>query len=158
MNIEMQVIRNRTILAKCTFGQWFVPDEESPSGRRHFCHTLEDKIREVPGMPVSSWKVYGMTAIPSGRYRLTLEDSPHFGKGTITLNKVEGFDYVRVHSVGSVEDTDGCIGVGDLPDRERGTLSGGLSRGVKKALEDEVRKYIEAGHQVWLTLNNPNII
>lgn len=158
MIIEMSVLRNRTLRNRDTFGQWMVPDTTSTTGRRHFCHTLEDAVRENPGMPVSSWKKKHITAIPSGRYRLGLEDSPKFGKDTITVYNVEGFDEIRVHSVGSVEDTDGCIGVGDLPDRERGTLSGGISRGVLKDLKALVKKYIDQGDEVWLTVNNPNLI
>jgi hypothetical protein len=35
----------------------------------------EDEIREIPGRPVAEWKVHGKTAIPAGRYRITLEAS-----------------------------------------------------------------------------------
>ena len=36
------------------------------------CLTLEDEIRERPGVPVSVWKVPGQTAIPAGRYSISL--------------------------------------------------------------------------------------
>lgn len=158
MIIEMSVVRNRTLRGRDTFGQWMVPDTTSTTGRRAYCYTLEDAVREVPGMPVSSWKKKHITAIPSGRYRLALEDSPKFGPDTPTLLNVEGYDEIRVHSVGTVEDTDGCIGVGDLPDRERGTLSGGISRGVLKSLKALIKRYIDQGDEVWLSVNNPNTI
>ena len=46
-------------------------------------YTLEDEIREVPGMPVGNWKIKGATAIPAGNYRVTLEDSPRHGPTTL---------------------------------------------------------------------------
>lgn len=151
MQIEMEVRRQRTVLGKATFGEWLIQG-------RHECYTLEDKVREVPGMPVASWKIYKATAIPSGRFRLELIDSPHFGPGTISLIAVPGFDDVRVHSVATVDDTDGCIGVGDTPDKENGTMSGGIRHHVLENLKYKIKTYIDAGHEVWLTVNNPNTI
>lgn len=150
MIINMSVDRQRTILGKATFGEWKIDGKT-------FCRTLEDKIREVPGMPVASWKVKGATAIPSGLYRLTLEDSPHFGKDTITVNAVPGFDHIRVHSVRTVDDTEGCIGVGDTPDTINGTMSGGIAHHVLADLKSVVKQYIDGGDQVWLTINNPPV-
>ena len=149
MDIEMYVKRQRTLYGRVTFGQWFI-------GAQHECYTLEDKVREVPGMPVASWKINKRTAIPSGRYRLTLEDSSRFGPGTITVNNVPGFSKIRVHSVVTEEDTDGCIGVGDTPNREQGSMSGGIAHGVLKRLKEKVTSYIDAGDVVWLNVNNPN--
>jgi hypothetical protein len=45
---------------------------------KYECVTLEDKVREIPGVPVSQWKVYGKTAIPVGRYKVILSMSGRF--------------------------------------------------------------------------------
>lgn len=75
----------------------------------YVCDTLEDVVREVPGRPVSEWKLPGITAIPSGTYEVVLEDSPRFGPDTITLRNVQGFLFIRGHGGNKSEDTDGCI-------------------------------------------------
>jgi len=81
--------------------------------------SLEDTVRK-PGEA----KVPGQTALPAGRYRVTLENSPRFGPDTLTLtgfvngslSKVPGTTAthtgVRVHGGNLVTDTDGCPLVG----------------------------------------------
>ena len=72
-------------------------------------HTLEDEVREIEGQPVSAWKIHGKTAIPSGEYIVSLEDSPRFGTDTLTLHDVPGFQYIRMHAGNTSADTEGCI-------------------------------------------------
>ena len=74
----------------------------------HLVFTLEDTVREITGKPVESWKVPGATAIPAGRYRVTLENSARFGAETLTLNDVPGFTSIRMHAGNTVVDTAGC--------------------------------------------------
>jgi len=54
-----------------TFGTLFVDEVME-------CLTLEDEIRERPGVPVSEWKVPGQTAIPARRYSIRLTMSRRF--------------------------------------------------------------------------------
>lgn len=68
------------------------------------CFTLEDMVRRV--------KILGETAIPAGTYKVTFEDSPKFGPGTITLHNVHGYTDVRAHGGNTIKDTKGCILVG----------------------------------------------
>lgn len=75
---------------------------------RHVCYTLEDVVREVPSMPVASWKIKGATAIPAGHYKVTLEHSTRFGADTLTINNVDGFDAIRMHGGNTEADTEGC--------------------------------------------------
>lgn len=143
------VLRRSPTVNEATFGQWFIDGSFE-------CYTLEDAIREVAGKPVEEWKIPGQTAIPAGRYRLTLEHSPRFGPDTITVHKVPGFVGVRVHGGNDVDDSEGCPLVGDRIDKAAGTISGAASRGVLKRLKEKIRKAIEAGEEVWLTVENPS--
>src|SRR4051812_46901688 len=77
-----------------------------------FCYTVEDQVREIVGEPVRTWKVEGATAIPAGRYWVTLEKSARFGADTITINRVEGFTAIRMHAGNDEDDTEGCVVVG----------------------------------------------
>lgn len=102
MNIK--ILRARKLPTR-TIGQLYINDEL-------FCFTLEDVVREVAGQPVEKWKIKNETAIPVGRYKITMENSPRFGPDTITVNNVVGFSGVRVHSGNNENDTEGCIIVG----------------------------------------------
>lgn len=101
--------------------------------------TLEDKVREKPGVPVQSWKVHGETAIPTGIYRVELEDSPRFGPDTPTLRNVPGFSYIRIHAGNTEKDTEGCIIVG-YKVREDGIIIPGTSKPAVNDLKALIRR------------------
>lgn len=117
------------------------------------CYTLEDTVREVPGIPVGNWKVRGSTAIPAGEYRVTLEDSPRFGPGTLTVNGVSGFTGVRMHAGNSSDDTEGCplLGMEVRGDR----IVGGTSRPAVALIKRIVREALDRKEQVTLIISNP---
>jgi len=144
--MELRLERQPSYKA-ATFGSLLIDGE-------WFCHTLEDMIREVPGESVASWKVKGHTAIPAGRYRVTLEHSPRFGPDTITVNDVPGFAAIRMHGGNDVDDTEGCPLVGSMIDRETGRISGAKSAGVLDALKVRIHQGLEAG-EVWIDVVNP---
>lgn len=125
---------------------------EAEDGHR-LCYTLEDTVREVPGKPVESWKVYGKTAIPAGEYRLTLENSQKFGPDTLTVNAVPGFSGVRMHSGNTEEDTEGCplLGMQVTPSG----IMGGTSRPAVALVKELVRQAISEGRTVTLKVVNP---
>jgi len=117
------------------------------------CFSLEDEIREVVGQPVGNWKIKGATAIPAGLYRVTLEDSPRFGPGTLTINGVPGFSGVRMHGGNTAEDTEGCPLLG-LRVTET-TIVGGTSRPAVALVQQRVRAALASGQQVWIDICNP---
>jgi hypothetical protein len=109
---------------------------------------LEDPVREVPGQPVSQWKVYGRTAIPAGRYKVELTMSNRFKKILPLLIDVPGFSGVRIHAGNTTADTEGCLLVGH--DR----LAKSIARS-QLALADIMTKMNEAqrkGETIWLEL------
>ena len=74
------------------------------------CATLEDVVRP------EGEKVYGKTAIPAGRYRLTITLSNRFKAPMPLVCGVPGFEGVRIHPGNTAEQTDGCILVGTVSD------------------------------------------
>lgn len=130
-----------------TFGNLFIDE-------KWFSHTLEDEIREIVGQPVEQWKIHGKTAIPAGRYPITLEYSPKFGPDTITVHDVDGFVGVRVHGGNTVADTEGCPLVGSMIDREACRISGAQAAGVLRDLKAKIRAGLNRG-DVWLDVVNP---
>lgn len=68
----------------------------------HFCHVLEDTLRP------RGVKVAGVTAIPAGLYRVTLEKSPKFKRIMPTILRVPNFEGIRIHGGNRPEDTEGC--------------------------------------------------
>lgn len=92
-----------------TVGQLF---EETEHGVLPICYTLEDKVRQVEGQPVSSWKVQNETAIPTGSYKVSITFSNRFQSKLPLLHDVDGFTGIRIHSGNSSKNTEGCLLVG----------------------------------------------
>mgnify|MGYP001594946235 CR=1 FL=1 len=133
------------------------PGEVMISGQR-ICYSLEDELRELPGVPVAQWKVKGKTAIPAGHYNLRLVDSPRFGKDTLALVPAPGADCgfaeLRVHGGNDEDDTEGCPLMGaelDADDR----IPGGKSQPGLKALRAAVVPALKAGEEVVWDVRNP---
>lgn len=114
-----------------------------------FCFTLEDRIREQPGQSVYKWKVRGATAIPSGRYEITLQLSPKFGPDTLTILNVLGFQYIRLHAGNDEHDTEGCVLVGDQLTE---SLSLAKSRPALERLKSLVKEARGRGERVWIDI------
>lgn len=111
----------RRIARKSTYTiGWLYIDGEK------FCDTIEDTDRGLnQSLPVSvnkAKKKAGVTAIPAGRYRITLNiQSPKFKdraayafcKGYLPrLINVPAFEGVLIHIGNTPKDTEGCILVG----------------------------------------------
>ena len=92
-----------------------------------FCNTLEDKDRGLSQTmtleEINKIKVYGETAIPTGRYEVRMDIvSPkyngvkwykdNFGGRMPRLESVKGFSGILIHSGNTALDSNGCILVG----------------------------------------------
>jgi len=117
------------------------------------CWTLEDVIREQPGVPVSLWKVKGSTAIPAGEYRVTLEPSARFGPDTLTINDVPGFSYIRMHAGNTSADTEGCPLLGMMV--QNGQIVGGTSKPAVALVKSRVMGAMMDGEEVHIEVLNP---
>lgn len=80
------------------------------------CDMLEDQIRELPQQAsespdqwVARWKISGATAIPAGRYQITLDYSARFKRLMPHIVNVPGFDGIRLHSGQTAAQTEGCL-------------------------------------------------
>lgn len=103
---------------------------------QHFCFTVEDKVRPQ--------KIKGMTAIPAGRYKVTMTFSNRFKKVLPLLVDVPNFEGVRIHSGNTAEDTEGCIIVGKV----RTSNGVGLSRDAMAELMPMLRDASVDGEKI----------
>lgn len=83
---------------------------------KYVCDVLEDKDRGLSDSmtieEIKKKKVYGETAIPTGKYKVVLDYSPKFKKILPHVLDVKGFEGIRIHSGNDKEDTFGCLLVG----------------------------------------------
>lgn len=73
------------------------------------CYTLEPQWRDLK----REKKVMGQTAIPEGTYRIRMSPSQKFHRMMPYLMEVPNFTGVMIHPGNRVEDTEGCILVGE---------------------------------------------
>jgi|SRR5271165_3343777 len=119
--------------AVSTEGQMFIDGQP-------FGYTLENPVRDV--------KIMDHTAIPAGRYQVSIGMSPHFGRLMPRVLNVPNFTGVLIHMGNIPRDTEGCILVG----WQRGTDMVGDSDAAFNQLYDQINDAINAGEQVWLTI------
>jgi hypothetical protein len=112
------------------------------------CYTLEDQVRKLG--PNGEGKEFGATAIPAGRYKVTIRHSPKFGKSMIAVNAVPFFTGILIHGGNTINDTLGCILVGDTLDG--GTIKAGTSTPAIRRLFTKVSAALAKGEEVWITI------
>ena len=103
--MEYQLIRTHKYDA-CTIG-------ELHRNGLFVCYTLEDKVRQ------DGVKVPGETAIPYGRYPLSITFSNRFQRLLPAVDHVPGFVGIRMHGGNTDRDTHGCVLVAHKVDMER---------------------------------------
>lgn len=128
-----------------------------------FCNSLEDKDRglsqTMPLEEIKETKVYGETAIPTGRYEVRMDIvSPkyngvkwykdNFGGRMPRLENVKGFSGILIHSGNTALDSNGCILVGMNKAKGKVLDSKATFQKLWKILE-QARK---AGKTIYLTV------
>jgi hypothetical protein len=109
------------------------------------CHTLEDVVRP------DGVKVWGETAIPAGRYRVTITYSPKFKQEMPLVHDVPGFTGVRIHTGNTIHDTHGCVLVGEVV---LSPTTIGNSRVAYNKLFLKLRAALDSGQEVWLEVRD----
>lgn len=143
------VLRRDVLIETHTMGQML-------ADRRRICWTLEDPIREQVNEGGYFWesefKVPKKTAIPSGRYELTVRRSQRFGRDLVEILRVPDFTAVLCHGGNTVEDTEGCPLLG----MERNLREGRVWNCAPAVdlFTNIVREALKAD-RVWLEVINP---
>lgn len=109
------------------------------------CYTLEDQIR------VNEPKVYGNTAIPSGRYKVVITMSNRFKVALPLLLNVSNFEGVRIHAGNTKENTEGCILLGTSVSKNNQSIN--QSRIAMKKVMPLIEKALANGETVTLEIS-----
>lgn len=118
--------------------------------------TLEPPVRELLDLnndgdfdDPGEGKVYGKTAIPSGRYRAKMRKSPTFNRMMPYLQNVPGFKDIMIHPLNDVRETKGCIGIGE------NTIKGKLvnSRAWSDLLNKKLLEAEKRGEENWIDIS-----
>lgn len=129
----MKILVKRTDKTdRYTIGDLYIDNE-------YICNTLEDTDRGLKQTDsiehIQDIKVFGETAIPTGTYEVDMDTvstkfkdkiwaQPYKGKLPRLVN-VPGFEGVLIHVLNTVEESLGCLGVGNK--EANGTLSSSTS-------------------------------
>jgi len=108
------------------------------------CFTLEDTVR------ADGVKVYGQTAIPSGKYRIIVNVSNRFKRPLPLLLNVPNFEGIRIHPGNRATDTEGCILPGASAARTRDEFVGHS----RDAFNDLFEKLDTAPDEIWIEIVN----
>lgn len=137
-----------------TIGKLFIEDQR-------FSETCEDKDRglskDMPLKEIKAKKIYGKTAIPTGRYEIKMTYSPKFanrawakkfGGKVLEIVNVPGYSGVRIHPFNTAEESLGCIAPG------RNTVKGKVTSSTVyyNKLTSIVVPEMEKGRRVFITI------
>ena len=135
----IELIRDDDPSQKHNYGKFFVD-------KLFFGETLEDADRYLEA---GGEKVDGDTAIPRGRYRVSLSMSRRFGRVMPEVHDVPGFSGVRIHG-GNVEaDTLGCPLLGQT----RTSFGIANCKGVNDRLYVTLQAAEQRNEEVWLEVS-----
>lgn len=98
-----------------TIGNLYVNGKRFSDGK-NYCNTLEDTDRglrqDMSTQTLLLMKKPGVTAIPTGKYKVTITYSSRFKRLMPLVNNVPAFSGIRIHAGNTAADTEGCLLVG----------------------------------------------
>jgi len=102
-------VKRTNFTEESTIGELFIDG-------KFFCYTLEDKDRGLTDSmslaEIKLRKIFGITCIPYGKYKVVLSMSPKFGKILPEIQGVKGYSGIRIHTGNTAKDSLGCLLVG----------------------------------------------
>lgn len=124
--------------------------------------TLEDKVRDLNKdgdlNGAGEGKVYGKTAIPYGRYEITMKvQSPKYSQRASyawcngylpRLLNVPHFDGILIHAGNTAEDSAGCVIVGE--NKVVGRVINSMA--TLKRLVSILKHASDNGEKIWITI------
>lgn len=128
----------------------------------YFCNTIEDVVRDINKdgdlNDVGEGKIYGKTAIPYGRYEITMKvQSPKYSqrasyawcKGYLPrLLNVPHFDGILIHSGNDETHSNGCVLVGE--NKVKGQVINSMA--TLKRLVSILKHASDSGEKIWITI------
>lgn len=152
--MELKLIR-KYLKDDYTIGHLYVNGEM-------FCDSLEDKVRDLNKdgdlNDANEQKMYGKTAIPYGRYEVTLKvQSPKYSTRSAylwcggylpRLLNVPHFDGILIHAGNSAEDSCGCLLVGQ--NKVKGRVINSME--TLKKLYASLKLASDKGEEIWITI------
>lgn len=132
-----------------TIGRLFINGE-------YFCDTLEDPVRKLDSVDD---KIYSKTAIPAGKYKISMSIiSPKYsirksynwcGGRLPRLLDVPFFEGILIHSGNTPDHTDGCILVGE--NKIKGQVINSMN--TLKNLWVKLNVADEIGEEIWIDIS-----
>lgn len=117
---------------------------------------LEDTDREFTQQTslteIKKAKVYGKTAIPTGRYQVVITHSNRFKRLLPILLNVPGFAGIRIHPGNRHVNTEGCLLPGKTWWKEDSDFVVGSSRTASDDLQTKISAALKRGEKVWCTI------
>lgn len=118
---------------------------------KFYCNTLEDTVRDINKdgtFNCGEFKISGHTAIPYGKYEVTVNYSPKFKRELPLLKNVPFFEGIRIHRGNTHKDTLGCILVGE------NTKKGMVLNSTKYEIEivKKLKQALSKGEKIYIKI------
>ena len=117
----------------------------------YFCDTLEDVNRDsnLNGkFDNGEIKVFGDTCIPKGIYNVIVSFSPKFKRDLPRLLNVPSFEGILIHAGNTINDTHGCILVGE--NKVKGQVIN--SRKYESIIVEKCKDTIKRGEKITIEI------
>lgn len=117
----------------------------------YYCDTLEDTnidVNKNGKFDNGEKKVSGVTCIPFGEYKVTVNVSPRFGRELPRLLNVPEFEGILIHRGNRAKDTAGCILVG------KNTIKGMVTSSTQYEVDltKKIKEAIDRGETVTIKI------